>query len=74
MLQTNFMDWSPSMMKRHNVFMRIQTKYTTEVTCYVKCNYNSLKKELCLGVYKMATEEVQLLVKAAKKFYKLVEV
>lgn len=60
------------MMKRHNVFMRIQTKFPRFVTCYVESNYNSLEKELHLGMYKITPEEVQLLVKAAKKYYNLV--
>ena len=62
------------MIKKWDVFMRIQTKYPIDVSCYVKCSYNSLEKELCLGVHKMAAEDVIVLVKAAKKFYKLVEV
>lgn len=60
------------MSKRHNVFMRIETKYPRFVTCYVKCNFSNDKKELHLSVYKISPEEVQLLVKAAKKYYNLV--
>lgn len=62
------------MIKRRDVFMKVQEKYPIDVSCYVRFNYNSLQEELCLGVYKKAPEEVQLIVKSARKFYKLVEV
>ena len=66
------MNWSPSMSKRHNVFMRIGSKYPRFVTCYFEGNRGEGIKELHLGVYKMAPEEVVHLVRAAKKYYNLV--
>lgn len=60
------------MMKKHNVFMRIGSKYPRFVTCYVEGNSCEGVKVLHLGVNKMAPEEVVHLVKAAKKYYNLV--
>lgn len=52
--------------------MRIGAKYPRFVTCYVEGNRGEDVKELHLGVYKMAPEEVVHLVRAAKKYYNLV--
>ena len=52
--------------------MRIGSKYPGLVTCYFEGNRGEGTKELHLGVYKIAPEDVVHLVKAARKYYDLV--
>ena len=56
------------MKRKQEVLMSIEKQYDDFMVTW------AVQKELCLGVHKMAAEDVIVLVKAAKKFYKLVEV
>ena len=60
------------MIQKRDVYTKVSEKHPIFVTSYIKTNEYSLESSIHLGVYKMAPEEVQLLVKAAIKFSKLV--
>ena len=62
------------MIQKNNVFMKVQEKYPRYVTCFYENNWYSLEKEFRIGVYKKATEEVQLIVKSARKFYGIITI
>jgi len=62
------------MKQKNEVFIRVRNEYPGFVTCYSEATWYRLEMEFKLAVYKTAPEEVKLLVKAANKFYGLVEI
>lgn len=67
------MKWSLSMIKKRDVFLKVCEEHPRFTTYfYYNRNIYGLEQKISLSVYKIAPEEVHLLVKAAKKYYNLV--
>jgi hypothetical protein len=67
------MNWSPSMSKKRDVFLKVCEEHPRFTTYFFdNRNIYGLGKKIYLSVYYIAPEEVHLLVKAAKKYYNLV--